>query len=484
MKTISARLKAKPRNKTPAAAIKNGHNSSNASPAHAGSKGGENQRQHGTKRGNASRPKHEAGVFALSAGSVAGDNPTVSEAVRPDGNGKISPGNVANLSEHRSAEFSFCGQQQIQSHSYHLTKTCRSTTVPRQLSWGFQRPNLTQSSSRVGGVKKRSKRTRPPPTAAVVDVPTSSQNSLGQVDAAATTASSASPAKGEVENRGGIRRIPGVWTRRGIWAPANELSVEAADRVRAEGRRVGDRQRQRREDEVGGTSGADHEGHYFALCVLFSARAPGFNPVTNIVDYRNWRVLCFLVVCEQDRTVAITLHFSRTAEIHGLHQLLHTAHNGYSFPKEERTLEGTVTRTRNEKISESQSLHRVSLLMPFLALRGSTRRRWQGQAMRNARSCWSSCIALRVKDWLTGWRSCSFTLGGKRCSTAISCSILMKYEPIVRNDIRIVCADAFPSNMYTLIPRTLCPSSKHRCVASLRNRQTTWSAEVHASAAL
>lgn len=146
--------------------------------------------------------------------------------------------------------------------------------------------------------------TRPPPTAAVVDAPNSSQNCLGQGGAAAATASSVSPAKGEVENQGGIRRIPGVWTRRGMWAPANELSVEAA--VRAEGRRVGDKQRQRREDEVGGTSGAVHEGHYFALYVLFSARAPGFNPATDIVAYRNGHVQRFLVVCEQDRAVAIT----------------------------------------------------------------------------------------------------------------------------------------------------------------------------------
>lgn len=47
----------------------------------------------------------------------------------------------------------------------------------------------------------------------------------------------------------GVRRAPGVWTRRGVWAPANE---QAEDRTRVEERRLGDRQRQVREDEVGG----------------------------------------------------------------------------------------------------------------------------------------------------------------------------------------------------------------------------------------
>lgn len=48
----------------------------------------------------------------------------------------------------------------------------------------------------------------------------------------------------------GARREHGEWTRKGIWAPMHEISSNAADRARVEGRRLGDRQRQRREDEV------------------------------------------------------------------------------------------------------------------------------------------------------------------------------------------------------------------------------------------
>lgn len=66
----------------------------------------------------------------------------------------------------------------------------------------------------------------------------------------ATTAVIAT-ARGASGTGDGIRRVPGVWTRRGVWAPAKEPVGEDADRARAEGRRLGDRQRQRREDEVG-----------------------------------------------------------------------------------------------------------------------------------------------------------------------------------------------------------------------------------------
>lgn len=68
------------------------------------------------------------------------------------------------------------------------------------------------------------------------------------VNTAATTVDAAEEEAAErTSGNDGVRRTPGVWTRRGLWAPANKL---AEDRARVEERRVGDRQRQLREDEV------------------------------------------------------------------------------------------------------------------------------------------------------------------------------------------------------------------------------------------
>ena len=65
------------------------------------------------------------------------------------------------------------------------------------------------------------------------------------------SASPSAAATKSAHTRGiGLRRVPGVWTRRGQWAPTNEIADEVADQARVEGRRAGDKQRQRREDEV------------------------------------------------------------------------------------------------------------------------------------------------------------------------------------------------------------------------------------------
>lgn len=68
--------------------------------------------------------------------------------------------------------------------------------------------------------------------------------------ASASTSPSATATIGAKHTGIGLQRVPGVWTRRGRWAPANEISDEVANQAGAEGRRVGDKQRQRREDEV------------------------------------------------------------------------------------------------------------------------------------------------------------------------------------------------------------------------------------------
>lgn len=51
---------------------------------------------------------------------------------------------------------------------------------------------------------------------------------------------------------GGVARLPGVWTRRGVWVAETVLTDAAARRAMEERKRIGDRQRQRQENEVRG----------------------------------------------------------------------------------------------------------------------------------------------------------------------------------------------------------------------------------------
>lgn len=65
----------------------------------------------------------------------------------------------------------------------------------------------------------------------------------------ATTATTEATEK-ELETRDGVRRSHGVWTRRGAWVPAKEVTGKAAEKLRTEGKRNSDKHRQRLEDKV------------------------------------------------------------------------------------------------------------------------------------------------------------------------------------------------------------------------------------------
>ncbi|CAN0192804.1 unnamed protein product, partial [Ectocarpus sp. 12 AP-2014] len=112
---------------------------------------------------------------------------------------------------------------------------------------GHGRKSRGAAGERKGSERQPGAKSTTSATAVVTAAATAVNTAAATVDAAEEEATEGATGSD------GVRRVPGVWTRRGVWAPANKL---AEDRARVEERRVGDRQRQLREDEAVHEAGA------------------------------------------------------------------------------------------------------------------------------------------------------------------------------------------------------------------------------------
>lgn len=175
------------------------------------------------------------------------------------------------------------GQGQTMTADTYSTVRSKSDGVVRAKPQDSSRPPPSPSRRRrrgggkAEGAKKRKLNSQMsditvPDEAALQSPPTCTSISTGKYHTAAAMAKRAE------ETGDGVSRVPGVWTRRGVWVPTRKLS-EAVDRAaRIEGRRLGDRRRQRHEDEVSESCAAEIVRR-FCCTYFFPKSTPSKSPV-------------------------------------------------------------------------------------------------------------------------------------------------------------------------------------------------------------